>query len=48
MKNFGITIRILQPIEREGYGSEPWKFKLGDIEEDVEIDEHGCAVVDYG
>lgn len=48
MKNSEVTIRIIQPVEREGYNGEPWKFKPGDIEENVVIDEDGCAVVDYG
>ena len=48
MKKVGVTIRILQPIEREAYNGELWKFKQGDIEEDVDIDENGCAVMNFG
>jgi hypothetical protein len=44
----GITIRILHPVEREAHNGELWKFKPGDIEEDVDINEYGWAVLDFG
>lgn len=48
MKKFGVTIRILQPIERMAQNGEIWKFKPGDIEERADIDENGWAVMNFG
>lgn len=49
MNDEPITIRILQPINRLSDNGGDWmSFEPGDIEEDIYIDELGCAVINWG
>jgi len=43
-----VTIRILQPVERQGENGETMTFCPGDLEEGVFINKHGQAVINWG